>query len=124
MQKLKDYRQIFIVACGTAMHAGMVGKYVIEKLARKPVIVDIASEFRYRDPIITKDDLMIVISQSGETADTMAVLRLAKKSVRQHWQLSMWSVLPLQEKPIWSSIPMPVLKFPWLQPKPIWYRFR
>ena len=79
MQKLKDYRQIFIVACGTAMHAGMVGKYVIEKLARKPVIVDIASEFRYRDPIITKDDLMIVISQSGETADTMAVLRLAKE---------------------------------------------
>lgn len=79
MQKLKDYRQIFIVACGTAMHAGMVGKYVIEKLARKSVIVDIASEFRYRDPIITKDDLMIVISQSGETADTMAVLRLAKE---------------------------------------------
>lgn len=79
IQKLKDYRQIFIVACGTAMHAGMVGKYVIEKLARKPVIVDIASEFRYRDPIITKDDLMIVISQSGETADTMAVLRLAKE---------------------------------------------
>lgn len=79
MQKLKDYRQIFIVACGTAMHAGMVGKYVIEKFARKPVIVDIASEFRYRDPIITKDDLMIVISQSGETADTMAVLRLAKE---------------------------------------------
>lgn len=79
MQKLKDYRQIFIVACGTAMHAGMVGKYVIEKLARKPVIVDIASEFRYRDPIITKGDLMIVISQSGETADTMAVLRLAKE---------------------------------------------
>ena len=79
MQKLKDYRQIFIVGCGTAMHAGMVGKYVIEKLARKPVIVDIASEFRYRDPIITKDDLMIVISQSGETADTMAVLRLAKE---------------------------------------------
>lgn len=79
MHKLKDYHQIFIVACGTAMHAGMVGKYVIEKLARKPVVVDIASEFRYRDPIITKDDLMIVISQSGETADTMAVLRLAKE---------------------------------------------
>lgn len=79
MQKLKDYRQIFIVACGTAMHAGMVGKYVIEKLARKPVVVDIASEFRYRDPLITKEDLLIVISQSGETADTLAVLRLAKE---------------------------------------------
>ena len=79
MQKLKEYRQIFIVGCGTAMHAGMVGKYVIEKLARKPVVVDIASEFRYRDPLITKEDLLIVISQSGETADTLAVLRLAKE---------------------------------------------
>ena len=67
MQKLKDYRQIFIVACGTAMHAGMVGKYVIEKLARKPVIVDIASEFRYRDPIITKDDLMAVVNVVGSS---------------------------------------------------------
>ena len=67
------------MVCGTAMHAGMVGKYVIEKLARKPVVVDIASEFRYRDPLITKEDLLIVISQSGETADTLAVLRLAKE---------------------------------------------
>jgi glucosamine--fructose-6-phosphate aminotransferase (isomerizing) len=76
---LNSYRQIFMVACGTAMHAGMVGKYVIEKLARIPVTVDIASEFRYRDPLITKDDLVIVISQSGETADTLAALKLAKE---------------------------------------------
>lgn len=79
MEQLKKYRQIFIVGCGTAMHAGMVGKYVIEKLARIPVIVDIASEFRYREPLITERDLLIVISQSGETADTLAVLRLAKE---------------------------------------------
>lgn len=79
MEQLKKYRQIFIVGCGTAMHAGMVGKYVIEKLARIPVIVDIASEFRYREPLITDKDLLIVISQSGETADTLAVLRLAKE---------------------------------------------
>ena len=79
MQKLKEYRQIFIVGCGTAMHAGMVGKYVIENMARIPVEVDMASEFRYRDPLITKEDLLIVISQSGETADTLAVLRLAKE---------------------------------------------
>ncbi|MBO5459139.1 MAG: glutamine--fructose-6-phosphate transaminase (isomerizing) [Lachnospira sp.] len=79
MEQLKKYRQIFIVGCGTAMHAGMVGQYVIEKLARIPVIVDIASEFRYRDPLITDKDLLIVISQSGETADTLAVLRLAKE---------------------------------------------
>ena len=76
--KLGAYNKIFIVACGTAMHAGMVGKYVIERLARIPVIVDIASEFRYRDPLIDERDLMIVISQSGETADTKAALELAK----------------------------------------------
>ena len=77
---LSSYKKIFIVGCGTAMHAGMVGKYVIEKLARIPVIVDIASEFRYRDPLIGEGDLMIVISQSGETADTKAALELAKKN--------------------------------------------
>ena len=76
--QLGAYNKIFIVACGTAMHAGMVGKYVIERLARIPVIVDIASEFRYRDPLIDERDLMIVISQSGETADTKAALELAK----------------------------------------------
>lgn len=69
---------IHIVACGTAMHSGMVGKAIIEKLSRVPVYVDIASEFRYRDPILTPDDLVIVVSQSGETADTLAALRLAK----------------------------------------------
>lgn len=78
MEKLKSYKNIFIVACGTAMHAGIVGKYVIEKLARTPVTVDIASEFRYRNPIISKDDLVILVSQSGETADTKAALHLAK----------------------------------------------
>ena len=78
-EMLKNYRKIFVVACGTACHAGMVGKYVIEKLARTEVTVDIASEFRYRDPIVTPEDLVIVISQSGETADTKAALKLAKE---------------------------------------------
>lgn len=78
MEMLKNYRRIFIVACGTAMHAGLVGKYVIEKIARIEVTVDIASEFRYRNPLIEKDDLVILISQSGETADTLAALKLAK----------------------------------------------
>ena len=77
VEELKKYRKLFIVACGTAMHAGTVGKYVIEKLARTEVTVDIASEFRYRDPIVTPEDLVIVISQSGETADTKAALHLA-----------------------------------------------
>lgn len=78
-EMLKNYRKVFVVACGTASHAGMVGKYVIEKLARTEVTVDIASEFRYRDPIVTPEDLVIVISQSGETADTKAALKLAKE---------------------------------------------
>lgn len=76
---LKKYNKIFIVACGTAMHAGLVGKYVIEELARIEVTVDVASEFKYRNPIITKNDLVILISQSGETADTKSVLEMAKK---------------------------------------------
>ncbi|MCR5734401.1 MAG: glutamine--fructose-6-phosphate transaminase (isomerizing) [Lachnospiraceae bacterium] len=79
LDKLKDYDRIHIVACGTAMHAGMVGKYVIERLARIPVIVDIASEFRYRDPLVSEGDLVIVISQSGETEDTKQALKLAKE---------------------------------------------
>ena len=77
--KLQSFNNIFIVACGTAMHAGMVGKYVIEKLARVSVTVDIASEFRYRDPLLTPDDLVVIISQSGETADSKAVLGMAKQ---------------------------------------------
>ncbi len=79
-ETLKDINNVFIVACGTAMHAGMVGKYVIEKLARVSVTVDIASEFRYRNPLIGKGDLVIIISQSGETADSKAVLRLVKET--------------------------------------------
>ena len=67
------------MACGTAYHAGLVGKTVIEKFAKIPVEVDIASEFRYRDPMITDRTLIIVVSQSGETADTLAVLRDGKK---------------------------------------------
>jgi glucosamine--fructose-6-phosphate aminotransferase (isomerizing) len=76
----RSIKRIFIVACGTAWHAGLVGKYIIEKLTRKPVEVDIASEFRYRDPIIGKGDLLIAVSQSGETADTLESIRLAKKN--------------------------------------------
>ncbi len=76
---LKNISRAFIVACGSAYHAGMVGKYLIENLARIPVEVDIASEFRYRNPIIDDKTLVIIVSQSGETADTLAALRDAKK---------------------------------------------
>lgn len=77
-EQIDNIDKIYIVACGTAYHAGVVGKYAIEKLARIPVEVDVASEFRYREPIINKKTLMIIISQSGETADTLAALREAK----------------------------------------------
>ena len=78
-EDLEKIDRIFIVACGSAYHAGVVGKYVIEKLARLPVEVDLASEFRYRDPIVDEKSLVIIISQSGETADTLAALRLCKE---------------------------------------------
>jgi glucosamine--fructose-6-phosphate aminotransferase (isomerizing) len=76
---LKKAKRIHLVACGTSYHAGQVGKYVFEELLGIGVEVDVASEYRYRKPILTEDDVMIVISQSGETADTLAALRLAKE---------------------------------------------
>ena len=75
---LKDVERIYIVACGSAYHVGMAGKYVLEDLAQVPVEVDLASEFRYRNPIIVPNSLVIIVSQSGETADSLAALRLMK----------------------------------------------
>lgn len=79
IDSIRNFKNIHIVACGTAMHAGMVGKYLIEGLARVPVNVDIASEFRYRNPLVGEGDLVIIISQSGETADSKAAMLLAKE---------------------------------------------
>ncbi len=78
-EKLRNADRIIIVACGTSWHAGLVGEYLIEEYARIPVGVEYASEFRYRNPIITEKDIVIAISQSGETADTMAAVELAKE---------------------------------------------
>jgi glucosamine--fructose-6-phosphate aminotransferase (isomerizing) len=78
-EELAAIGNIWIVACGTSWHAGLVGKYLLEELVRAPVQVDIGSEFRYRDPLVKKDDLFITISQSGETADTLAAAREAKR---------------------------------------------
>lgn len=78
-KQVKDIHKIVILACGSAYHAGVVGKYIIEKLARIPVECDLASEFRYRDPLVDSHTLAIIISQSGETADTLAALREAKR---------------------------------------------
>lgn len=78
-EDIQNIRKIYIIACGSAYHAGVTGKYVIEQIARIPVEVDLASEFRYRNPIVEKDSLVIIISQSGETADSLAALREAQK---------------------------------------------
>jgi glucosamine--fructose-6-phosphate aminotransferase (isomerizing) len=80
-------RKVFITACGTAAHAGMVGKVLIEHIARIPVEVDIASEFRYRDPIVDKETLVLAISQSGETADTLAAMEEARRKGAVLWSI-------------------------------------
>ena len=80
MDKFLNAKRIIIVACGTSWHAGLVAEYIFEELARVPVEVEYASEFRYRNPVIDKEDVLIAISQSGETADTMAAIKLAKES--------------------------------------------
>ncbi len=77
--QVKGLKKVVLLACGTSWHAALVGKFLIEDLARIPVEVDIASEYRYRDPLIGAGDLVVGISQSGETADTLAAMRLAKQ---------------------------------------------
>lgn len=79
LQKFLNANRIIIVACGTSWHAGLVAEYLFEDFTRIPVEVEYASEFRYRNPIITKNDVVIAISQSGETADTLAAIKLAKE---------------------------------------------
>lgn len=86
-ENAKSFQRIIITACGTAAYAGMVGKLLIEQIARIPVEVDIASEFRYRDPIIDETTLVIAISQSGETADTLAAMELAKRKRATLWSI-------------------------------------
>ncbi len=80
LEKFLNAKRILIVACGTSWHAGLVAEYIIEEFSRIPVEVEYASEFRYRNPIIYKDDIVIAISQSGETADTLAAIKLAKEN--------------------------------------------
>ncbi len=79
LERLNQAKKITIIACGTSWHAGLIGEYLIEEFARIPVEVEYASEFRYRNPIITEKDIVIAISQSGETADTMAAIKMAKE---------------------------------------------
>lgn len=88
-EQIKNIRNIQIIACGTAYHAGLVGRTVIEQLVRIPVETDVASEYRYRSPIVNKDTLVIVVSQSGETADTLAYCVKLNLTVHMYWRLQM-----------------------------------
>ena len=85
-ERLLAAKRFVIVACGTSWHAGLIGKHLIESFCRIPVEVEYASEFRYRDPVIDSNDVVIAISQSGETADTLAAVELAKKP----WGIYIW----------------------------------
>ena len=77
-RQMLNAKRVVIVACGTSWHAGLIGKQLFESLVRVPVEVEYASEFRYRNPVVCKDDVVVAISQSGETADTLAAVQLAK----------------------------------------------
>ena len=88
--KILNSDRIIIIACGTSWHAGLIGEYLLEDLARINVEVEYASEFRYRNPIITEKDVVLAISQSGETADTLAAMRLAKEKGAKYLQYVMW----------------------------------
>lgn len=109
-KQFAEVGRIWIVACGTSWHAGLVGKYLLEEMVRTPVQVDIGSEFRYRDPLIEKNDLFITISQSGETADTLAAAREAKQKGRVSFRSSMWWAAPWPASPTGCSTPIAVLK--------------
>jgi glucosamine--fructose-6-phosphate aminotransferase (isomerizing) len=115
--RLKEAKRIILIACGTSWHAGLVAEYLFEEHARIPVEVEYASEFRYRNPIIRSDDVVIAISQSGETADTLAAVQIAK----EHGALVLGVVnavgSSIARKPMPEYISMPALKLGWLLPK-------
>ncbi len=85
IEKLKNANRIIIIACGTSWHAGLVAEYIFEELCRMPVEVEYASEFRYRNPVIHAGDVIIAISQSGETADTIVAIEKAKNTAPSSW---------------------------------------
>jgi glucosamine--fructose-6-phosphate aminotransferase (isomerizing) len=115
--KFLNAKRIIITACGTSWHAGLIGMYAIEEFARIPVEVEYSSEFRYRKPVINKDDLVIAISQSGETADTLAAVQLAKSQGAFIFGICNVVGLPLRAITIRVVTRTWVLKLELLQPK-------
>ena len=115
--QLVHAKRIVVIACGTSWHAGLVGEYLIEDLARIPVEVEYASEFRYRNPMIGPEDVVLAISQSGETADTLAAIQLPEMQGPWCWGSAMWQDPVFRGKPMLVCIPMQVLKLGWPLPK-------
>ncbi len=111
--------EAFIVACGTSYHAGLWGMYLLEHWAGVPTRVEIASEFRYRDPLLRPGDVVLAISQSGETADTLAGMRLARERAGPRSSgCATWSGRAWPGRPTWSSPPRPDRKSRWPPPRP------
>ncbi len=112
-EELRGMERITIIACGSSYHVGVIGKYNLEKMTRIPVEVTLASEFRYADPIVSEKTLVLVISQSGETLDTMAALREAKRrAARGSFPSSTWSEAPSRVSLTTCCIPGPGRRSP------------
>ena len=124
MGKFLNANRIIIVACGTSWHAGLVAEYIIEDLVRIPVEVEYASEFRYRNPVINNNDIVIAISQSGETADTLAAIKLAKEKGAFVFGVCNVGDPPFRAKPMPALIPMLVQKLEWPLPKHLPHKSR
>lgn len=116
-EKLLNAKRFIIVACGTSWHAGLIGKHLIESFCRIPVEVEYASEFRYRDPVIDEHDVVIAISQSGETADTLAAVELAKVGVHLYMVSVMRLVPPSPALRIRGRTSTSDRKSEWHRPK-------
>ncbi len=113
IEQLKNASRYIIIACGTSWHAALIAEYIIEELCRIPVEVEYASEFRYRNPIINKGDVIIAVSQSGETADTLVAIERAKENGAFIFGIVNVVGLPLQGYRMQALIPMPVRKSAW-----------
>ena len=121
--ELRAVDKVFIVACGSSYHAGLMAKYAIEHWARLPVEIDIASEFRYRDPVLDARTLVIGVSQSGETVDTFAGhARGPPAGTPRCWSSPTWSTRRWPARPTPSSTPGPAPRSAWPPPRPTWPR--
>jgi glucosamine--fructose-6-phosphate aminotransferase (isomerizing) len=111
-EDVRGIEQVFIVACGSAYHSGLVGKYAIERWARIPVQVEMASEFRYRDPVLGRNTLVIAVSQSGETADTLEAVRHARARGPGSWRSPTRWARPSRASPTPPSTPAAARRSP------------